>query len=246
MSKLFVEDTSLFAIGDAIREKTGKEDLLTLEQMPEEIRGISSGSGGGEVDNGLDLFPYVRYVDFTAGLQEVTEDITLHLERATSINGMFAQVSIINAPKITVYISDACVNINAFVRGSVGKQEVLKIVKIVGDTKHIKDFSFAFYWRVSLETIDCEFDFSSATNVNSMLTYCYALKDVRFKPNTLSLSISIAHSPLLSAESRQSIVDGLADLTDSTTQTITFHKDVKAKLTDTQIATITNKNWTLA
>ena len=39
----------LSAIGDAIREKTGKEDLLTLEQMPEEIRGISGG-GGEEIE----------------------------------------------------------------------------------------------------------------------------------------------------------------------------------------------------
>ena len=39
----------LSAIGDAIREKTGKGDLLTLDQMPEEIRGISGG-GGGEVE----------------------------------------------------------------------------------------------------------------------------------------------------------------------------------------------------
>lgn len=36
----------LSAIGDAIREKTGKEDLLTLDQMPEEIKGISGGGGG--------------------------------------------------------------------------------------------------------------------------------------------------------------------------------------------------------
>ena len=33
----------LNAIGDAIREKTGKEDLLTLDQMPDEIRGIGGG-----------------------------------------------------------------------------------------------------------------------------------------------------------------------------------------------------------
>ena len=39
----------LSAIGDAIREKTGKEDLLTLDQMPEEIRGISGG-GGEEIE----------------------------------------------------------------------------------------------------------------------------------------------------------------------------------------------------
>ena len=40
----------LSAIGDAIREKTGKKDLLTLDQMPEEIRGISGGGGGAEIE----------------------------------------------------------------------------------------------------------------------------------------------------------------------------------------------------
>ena len=37
----------LTAIGDAIREKTGKNDLLALDQMPDEIRNISSGGGTG-------------------------------------------------------------------------------------------------------------------------------------------------------------------------------------------------------
>lgn len=36
----------LTAIADAIREKTGKADSLTLEQMPVDIRSIT-GSGGG-------------------------------------------------------------------------------------------------------------------------------------------------------------------------------------------------------
>ena len=37
----------LTAIGVAIREKTGKSDLLTLDQMPTEIASISGGGGGG-------------------------------------------------------------------------------------------------------------------------------------------------------------------------------------------------------
>ena len=37
----------LSAIGDAIREKTGKSELLTLDAMPDEIRGIETGGGGG-------------------------------------------------------------------------------------------------------------------------------------------------------------------------------------------------------
>lgn len=35
----------LSAIGDAIREKTGKDDLLTLDQMPTEIQAIETGGG---------------------------------------------------------------------------------------------------------------------------------------------------------------------------------------------------------
>lgn len=63
MSKLFINDTSLTAIGDAIREKTGKEDLLTLEQMPQEIRGIESGGGGGLA---YDTGEFVLDTDVTA------------------------------------------------------------------------------------------------------------------------------------------------------------------------------------
>lgn len=36
------------AIGDAIREKTGKSDLLTLDAMPVEIASITTGGGGNE------------------------------------------------------------------------------------------------------------------------------------------------------------------------------------------------------
>lgn len=55
MSKLFIEDSTLTAIGDAIREKTGKTDLIAPGSMPAEIKAIVSG-GGGEGDcNGLHI-----------------------------------------------------------------------------------------------------------------------------------------------------------------------------------------------
>ena len=40
----------LTAIADAIRAKTGKEDALTLDQMPTEIAGITTGGGGGSAE----------------------------------------------------------------------------------------------------------------------------------------------------------------------------------------------------
>lgn len=70
---------------------------------------------------------------------------------------------------------------------------------------------------------------------------CKALVEVRFVASTIHWSISFAQSPLLSAESVQSIIDGLATVT--TAQTITFHKDIA--LSDEQKQTINEKGWTL-
>lgn len=98
----------------------------------------------------------------------------------------------------------------------------------------------------ALEIIDgTPINLSSATNINNLFSYCTALKDVRFVANSISLSITFAQSPDLSTNTIQSIIDGLADLTGGTAQTLTLHANVGAKLTDEQKATTTAKNWTL-
>lgn len=48
MSKLFIEETTLTSIGDAIRTKTGKSDLIAPGDMAAEIEAIQS--GGGEME----------------------------------------------------------------------------------------------------------------------------------------------------------------------------------------------------
>ena len=73
-----------------------------------------------------------------------------------------------------------------------------------------------------------------------------ALADIEFVPLTIKASIDFSQCPNLSDVSIQSIIDGLADLTGSTTQKVSFHNSVKAKLTDSQKATATQKNWTIA
>lgn len=45
MSKVFIEETTLTNIGDAIREKTGKTDLIAPGDMSDEIMSIVSGGG---------------------------------------------------------------------------------------------------------------------------------------------------------------------------------------------------------
>lgn len=49
MAKVFIEESTLTSIGDAIRSKTGKTALIPTLDMPTEIRSISGG-GGGELE----------------------------------------------------------------------------------------------------------------------------------------------------------------------------------------------------
>lgn len=74
---------------------------------------------------------------------------------------------------------------------------------------------------------------------------CGALEEIRFKAGTIGGTAQFNWSPNLSAESIQSIIDGLADLTGATAQTLTFHKNVGAKLTQAQKDAVSAKNWTL-
>ena len=51
MAKIFIEESTLSAIGDSIRAKTGKTDMIPPLNMPTEIASIQTtggGSGGGQ------------------------------------------------------------------------------------------------------------------------------------------------------------------------------------------------------
>ena len=64
---------------------------------------------------------------------------------------------------------------------------------------------------------------------------------------TISISIDFQYSPLLTLESLQSIINALKDYSETgSTYTLTLHTDAKAKLTEADIAIITQKGWTLA
>ena len=80
--------------------------------------------------------------------------------------------------------------------------------------------------------------------IDAMLINCKSLVEVRFE-GVIGKNMSINGSPLLSNDTVQNIIDHLKDLTGATAQTLTFHADVGAKLTEEQKATITAKNWTL-
>jgi len=104
----------------------------------------------------------------------------------------------------------------------------------------------AFYSCYELQEIIGAFDLSECSNTKTPFQSCISLETVQFVPGKINASLSLGQSPLLSDESIQSIIDGLADLIDGTAKTLTLHADVGAKLTDEQKAAAAAKNWTLA
>lgn len=141
--------------------------------------------------------------------------------------------------KVVLYAPDE----SQYMESSFGYCGTLEEVVLNFSTKNIISYSGAFTNSQKLKKIVGALDFSSATNVNGF-GQCNSLEEITFESDTLSLSISLANSGNLTSESIQSIIDGLATV--EITQTLTLHANVKTTLTETQLATISSKNWNLA
>lgn len=97
----------LSAIGNAIRAKTGKSDLMTLDEMPQEISSISTGGGGGETSEELDdvvLSVYVKGAtsssSYTGALIESYQTDSDQAIRAYAFYGC-KRLASISCPNIT-------------------------------------------------------------------------------------------------------------------------------------------------
>jgi hypothetical protein len=90
-----------------------------------------------------------------------------------------------------------------------------------------------------------------------MFTYCYVESLIGDKTiddvlsnnigflNNLKISLSLDTTRLERASLR-AVINGLADLTGQTAQTLILGATLIAKLTEEDIAIATNKNWTIA
>ena len=108
----------------------------------------------------------------------------------------------------------------------------------------IKTMYTAFGSATNLESIECPIPVEDANLSGDTFSWCVSLVEIRFV-GTIASNLSFIQSGKLSEGSVQSIIDALKDRTGAATFTLTFHKDVGARLTEAQKAVITAKNWTL-
>lgn len=145
------------------------------------------------------------------------------------------KISLETAPE-----SISCSNMFAFNLVNTPTLEMIDLTEL--NTKPSNSLNMFRYQRV-LKRILGELDLSATSSVANMFQNCEALVDVEFTSQTIKISISFAWSSNLSDASIQSIIDGLVDLTGSTTQTISWHSTVLDKLTTEQYDQIIAKNW---
>lgn len=229
--------------------------LLQLKQDFDDVyaAGKSVGGGGGDYDQGyedgknsvVDYAKLCRNIQFADINVFGKNEIVFELDKATNLNKMFAvEQENKTVEHITVNCPNKITGFSYFCTSDRLGDYKLKRVTLNLDTAEAENTDSCFHRLNALEVIDgTPIDLSSCTTQTRMY-YLNNLKEIRFK-GSIKTTLRLDESSMLSDESVQSIINCLADLTGGTAQTLQFHATVGAKLTDTQKATITAKNWEL-
>ena len=234
MANVLVEEKTMTEIANAIREKSGTVEKMKPAEMPQVIDSISTDSS------------LVKLLEETDALESKFRNTNIEEipkfrinPKCISANNCFG-----HCKKLKYFDNNFDTSQLKFISGMFVSCE--KLISVKGlNTQSAKNTNFLFtncYVLTDVNTLDL----SNATYIASMFLACKKLTNISFVKSSIKISISFKESSLLSNESIQSIIDGLADLTGKTAQTITFHSDVKNKLTEEQIASVTLKNWNIA
>ena len=100
-----------------------------------------------------------------------------------------------------------------------------------------------FFLSNKLVTIGA-YDMTNCSNLEQAFYQCYSLKHLHLK--NIPVSFNISDSTEFEKADLVEILNNLVDLTGKTSQTLTMGATNFAKLTDTEKAIATNKNWVLA
>lgn len=254
-----VKESTMTAIADAIREVTSTENKYTPEQMPQAILDVSGGYTDEDIQNAIEQGKQAEYDRFW-GIYQQNGERTNYASAFTgagwtdeTFNPKHRPIRPVGSAESMFYNSGITTLANGVVdfSESTGLYQLSRscpnLVKLPRiNMQNSKTNTHAFGQCPKLKEIECIMVGLDTVFASNTFYYDSELEEVRFE-GFIRTSINFQWSPKLSAESVWSIIDQLMDLTGQTTQTLTLHADVKARLTEQQIATITTtKGWTLA
>lgn len=232
----------LAALRDKADAVTGESSATLDGAVDALIAGF--GSGGGTGENWLDYVASLSGLFSEVTFEEGTNiDISVGKKSGKTIGSMqtaFSGTKGVRKIKLSCNEQTNAVSwLNAFRMSSVEVIDLTEFKVPIGDAKQV------FALTDNLKEVLGELNCASVSTFNSTFHIASALETIRFVPGTIKASVVFSYSSALTDESIQSIVDGLADLTGGTAQTLTLHATVGAKLTDAQKTAISAKNWTV-
>ena len=122
-----IDDKNLKNIATAIRKKAKIDTGLRPQDMSKLIEGLRC------VGDEVDCLKYANSFTFSEAVAEVTDDIDLYVENATSLASM-AEYTTFSCNKISLHFSDKLTNLTRAFRYTKGN---LKEIEIIGDTKNV-------------------------------------------------------------------------------------------------------------
>ena len=223
-----------------------KDKILRAKEDLDAVYEAGKQSGGGGAP---DYLPFTTAAKFPNWNLFGKSEVVLNIPLVTAYNSIMHE-QVLNTTVEHLIINgslDGTITTGTMGFYSGNKETTLKRVTLNCDFSKCTSFGYMFTYRCALEVIDGRpIDFSSATSIGNFNTYNNVLREMRVVPLSIKVAISLGNSNSLSDETIQSLVDGLADLTGDTTQTLTLHTSVVTRLTESQLETIQNKNWQVA
>ena len=204
-------------------------------------KGYEAGKAEGER---FSLSNYCDNISFTTD-EWAEENTEIHLPNATSLGYLFDSAKFTKIKVLTLTCDKPVKSVGSTFSYCSGILEKVifnvDISQVTNATQIVMAYGGIKYFEGT------PFDFSSATTIRPF-QYADAIESFRVAPETIKVKADFGRQRALDDETIQSIIGGLADLTGSTTQILTVHPDVKARIEANPVwlATIVGKNWTLA
>ena len=240
------------AIADAIRDKTGGTDALTLDDMAEAIPEVYEAGQQSEYDRFWDAVQLDEngipktYLNYHFAGRAWTDDNfrpKYDIYPGSSATGLFRETPITNLKQILESCGVALYTSRmTSATGSFGYSQLTVLPKL--DFSSLTSATNTFTNSSNLHTIEEVVVSENTTFASNSFTGCTGLTHMIMTGTLAKKGLDLHWSTLLDKESLLSILNVLQTKT-SGTWTVTLGSENLAKLTDAEKAIATQKGWSL-
>lgn len=236
------------------------EKILEFAENQQEINEMLNGDFSKQYENGVSVgYKEGHSVGYENGYLDGKDSVPNPLEYAT--NPKYAGAAFPEGYELTIDIPNV-MSLEYLFYGTTG----IKKVTIKGDKDgralsfdrmftnssievvDMTDFGIvptildnAFYNATKLREIIGVVDVRNCASAKRTFTNCSNLEELRFLPNSIAYLLELTSTPKLSAETIQSLIEGLSPVGG----TLRLHSELVMKLTQEQLTEIFNKNWSV-